>query len=115
MVTKTIQAKHVDTEALLAFVACCNAGAVPRSDGTHRPRDATRWDIEAEFTDAPPKVLLAKCRTLVRQRRLTGCACGCRGDYSLPGWAPPESPITPQPALSAARAFGRLFNRLRGE
>jgi hypothetical protein len=83
---KTIQAKHVDADALLAFVARCHAGEIPwRHVDVREPRWCLTWDLEAAFPDVPPKVLLAKCRALIRQGRLEGCTCGCRGDFNLPG------------------------------
>lgn len=29
----------------------------------------------------PPKVVQAKCRSLIKRGLITGCACGCRGDF----------------------------------
>jgi len=58
---------------------------------------ATRWDVAAvlddhpewvggpEATDGsvrlPEKLVLAKARKLIRRGLLTGCACGCRGEW----------------------------------
>src|SRR5215471_9823205 len=44
---------------------------------------ATRWGIGVELWEYPEKVLLAKLRRLVRRGLLAGCACGCRGDFSI--------------------------------
>lgn len=39
------------------------------------------WDV-TERLGFPPKVVLAKARTLiVRRGTLHGCDCGCRGDF----------------------------------
>ncbi len=31
----------------------------------------------------PPKVALAKMRSLVRRKLVSGCPCGCRGDFAI--------------------------------
>jgi hypothetical protein len=46
---------------------------------------ATRWDVERELSSFPPKVILAKIRKMIKQGKLSGCACGCRGDFKIPG------------------------------
>jgi len=33
--------------------------------------------------DAPEKVVLAKMRALIKRRLVDGCACNCRGDFTL--------------------------------
>lgn len=49
---------------------------------------AHRNDVETEVSrllhrDVPWKVTLAKARTLIRQKRMDGCPCSCRGDWSV--------------------------------
>lgn len=73
--TKTIQAKHIDDAAILAII-----------DET-REREGRwtfTWDIEAALANIPPKVVLAKLRSMVRRGVIDGCACGCRGDFQRP-------------------------------
>ena len=47
--------------------------------------DKRRWvmrgEVEAAFPDAPWKVVLAKCRSLIKRGLIGGCPCGCRGDF----------------------------------
>jgi hypothetical protein len=50
---------------------------------TYEHESASRWDIEEELWEYPPKVLLAKLRRLVARGLLDGCACGCRGDFEI--------------------------------
>lgn len=38
------------------------------------------WDGWKNF---PPKAVLAKCASLIKRGLLEGCACGCRGDFTL--------------------------------
>jgi hypothetical protein len=49
----------------------------------HDRRWTLCWDLEAALPGIPPKVLRAKARALIRRGLLTGCTCGCRGDYEL--------------------------------
>lgn len=35
------------------------------------------------WPDAPEKLLLARLRAMVRKGLVTGCGCGCRGDWSV--------------------------------
>lgn len=39
-------------------------------------------DLAARL-NVPEKVLRAKCQRLIDQGRITGCACGCRGDFEV--------------------------------
>jgi hypothetical protein len=43
---------------------------------------ATRWDV-FERLPVPEKVLLAKAKRLIHRGLMTGCACGCRGEFEL--------------------------------
>jgi hypothetical protein len=44
-----------------------------------------RWalvrDLEAVLPEYPRKVILAKCRSLIKRKIIDGCTCGCRGDF----------------------------------
>jgi hypothetical protein len=51
-----------------------------------RERDglgAVLWELQAALPDYPPKVIKAKLRKLSRRGLITGCLCGCRGDFAL--------------------------------
>lgn len=43
----------------------------------------TIWEVCGSFYYAPPKVVHAKLRKLIRRGLLDGCYCGCRGDFQL--------------------------------
>ena len=73
---KTIQAKHVDAGAIIETI-----GRIEAARGAW----AMRVDLERAFPAVPPKVLLAKCRALIKSRKIDGCGCGCRGDFTLNG------------------------------
>lgn len=49
--------------------------------GLPTPRDFQRWP---DIPGVPTKVVLAKANTLIRAGKLRGCACGCRGDFTIP-------------------------------
>lgn len=42
------------------------------------------WELKAAFPLVPQKVLTAKLRKMIKRRRIEGCVCGCRGDFTLP-------------------------------
>lgn len=48
---------------------------------------APHWSMTAVVQEAlpefPPKVVAAKLSRLLRRGLLTGCDCGCRGDWEL--------------------------------
>lgn len=50
------------------------------NDGT---RWVMRWDLSEVFPAVPAKLMVAKCARLVGRGLLTGCTCGCRGDFEL--------------------------------
>lgn len=81
------QAKDIaDADALAAVVDCMDHPAIPKTDtdpgceGRHGP--ASRWAV-ADRLGFPREVVLAKLRSLVKRKLVTGCTCGCRGDFEL--------------------------------
>lgn len=66
----------VDTDEFLDFI---------RTKGQGNPAGwVNRRDVEEHWPDIPPKVLLAKARSLLKRGLLGGCGCGCRGDFHIP-------------------------------
>ena len=41
----------------------------------------SRWDLDKELPQFPSKVILAKCRSMIKRGVINGCCCGCRGDF----------------------------------
>ena len=67
-----MQAKDISEEEFLAAVIEC---------GKDRPaRWANRYDV-ADALGLPEKLVLAKGRKLILRGILSGCPCGCRGDW----------------------------------
>lgn len=63
----------------VAFLAAVDLPAVP---GTG-PYWATWNHIIPAFPGVPVKVLRAKARKLIRRKLITGCDCGCTGQFQL--------------------------------
>src|SRR5690349_3703343 len=94
-----MQAKDIPDEAVVELVRSCVEGRCNGDEtwGWHGGRPgykaddskpatghwANRWDI-AKALKLPDKIVLAKLRKLIRRGLITGCACGCRGDFELP-------------------------------
>jgi hypothetical protein len=41
------------------------------------------WDIQEELGEFPPKVVTAKLRSMINRKLISGCVCGCRGDFKV--------------------------------
>lgn len=83
----TIQAKDIPELEILVAIDAVTA---------HTGRQtAARWDVEKQLPAYPPKVVLARLRSMVRRGVLSAqCMCGCRGDFSRPevfDWYPAET------------------------
>ena len=86
-----MQAKDIPAETILGIVREYNEGRA--ADRVIKWGDENvlitgkRWclfrDIEERIPDVPPKVILAKCRNLIKRGMLGGCGCGCRGDFEV--------------------------------
>jgi hypothetical protein len=51
--------------------------------GGFAPRTSYEENLPAEVLGVPEKVVLAKARKLVRRGLISGCVCGCRGDFTV--------------------------------
>ena len=88
---KLIQAKHVPTLPILAFLKR-REDAWP-GPGSFLPATGFWWPVGDPYyydsvksampPETPYKVGLAKMRRLVDQGLVSGCPCGCRGDYTV--------------------------------
>jgi len=41
------------------------------------------WDLETPYSELPDNLFRAKMGKLINKGYLTGCNCGCRGDYEI--------------------------------
>lgn len=71
--TKDVQAKNIPDGTALAMVRELAAQA----------QSSASLDDLAGVLGYPWKVVAAKCRALVKRGLLDGCACGCRGDFTV--------------------------------
>lgn len=81
---KTVQAKHVPESDLLMAVKRIRAEkAEGKPFSQAQLFSADRWELQRAFDQFPPKVVLAKLRSLLRRGLLDGCGCGCSGGFFL--------------------------------
>lgn len=88
------QAKDIDDVFFLRCVDWCQMCPTPPSTlhGVanpgyyplrHLPHWVFTWNLEYLMPIFPSEVILAKASALIRRGLLTGCDCGCRGDFEL--------------------------------
>ncbi len=83
--TKDVQAKNIADSTVIALVESGMRSLGELQAALAAPRHGEDcWDCTPAF---PPKVVQAKLRAMVKRGVLSGCACGCRGDFQLA--APP--------------------------
>lgn len=78
--TKTFQAKLISDEDMVRTVARLmtepyNFHSIPHWVHT--------WPVYEAFDEIPEKVVHAKLSACLRKGYLTGCDCGCRGDFEV--------------------------------
>ncbi len=49
----------------------------------YMPHWVFTWNLDCLMPMFPPEVILAKASRLIERGLLTGCDCGCRGDFEL--------------------------------
>lgn len=75
-----MQAKDVPDAPVLAFLAL-HPGQWHNWFGIEKSNlNSVRHAMPAE---TPEKVVLAKMRALIRRELVSGCDCGCRGDFEI--------------------------------
>lgn len=88
------QAKDIDDVFFLRCVDWCSMCAEPPlpwfgdKKPDYYPLDrfphwVFTWNLECLMPIFPSEVILAKASALMRRGLLTGCDCGCRGDFEL--------------------------------
>lgn len=67
-----LQAKDIPDRPVLEFLA------------QHPDKWHMRWDVGVAMPPGtPPKLQLAKMRSLMGRGLVGGCGCGCRGDFAI--------------------------------
>jgi len=69
-----MQCKDIADRPLLRFVAAKEA---------EKGMWVNAWDFDPPYSDLPGRLFRAKMGKLIDKGYLTGCNCGCRGDYEL--------------------------------
>jgi hypothetical protein len=80
------QAKDIDDVFFLRAVdyACNTTHSIAfGTESGDIPHWSFRWDLERLMPMFPERVILAKASALIRRGLMSGCDCGCRGDFEL--------------------------------
>lgn len=89
----SMQAKDLDTGVFLRII-----------DDKEKAEHCWTFYYEiAEKMQAPHKVVLAKAAALIKRKLMTGCTCGCRGDFELTAAGEERIAKPPPPASSPPR------------
>lgn len=81
-------AQRFRCECSCGVVVEVDGGNLPRTNSCGRnrvPRWSTTSDVASHFPQFHYKVVMAKLRSAIRRKIIDGCACGCRGDFEVPG------------------------------
>ncbi len=97
-----MQAADIPDSVFLAIVRAINEGRIPEAEKEfrgvpgkggawaetgniiHRERWAFVWDLSG-ILGLPEKLIRAKAKSLIKRGLMTGCPCGCRGDFEVDG------------------------------
>jgi hypothetical protein len=76
---KTLQCKHIDDVALLKFLKDLDS-----KDSWGTLFEGFENSVQnAMPAGVPPKLARAKMNQLIKSGWVSGCTCGCRGDFEL--------------------------------
>jgi len=97
-----MQCKDIPDQPILDFIAMVQRGetfwypteAQRRAYGERVAHSAATWFWSDDFKPensvvrampegTPPKLALSKMKAMVRKGQIEGCACGCRGDFTV--------------------------------
>jgi hypothetical protein len=92
----TMQCKDIPDEPILRFLA-------QRPGVWHNWNFGNENDVHLAMPPkTPEKLVLGKMRMLMRRGLVTGCGCGCRGDFEITDRGQEElSKLAPPPELNA--------------
>ena len=91
----SVQAKDISDDDFIRAVQVVSVRTA--ASWNQRTAWANRFDV-AEELGFPEKVVLAKARKIIKQGRMDGCSCGCRGDFDLRGH--PDDPFAAPPSVT---------------
>ncbi len=73
-----MQCKDIDSEGVVIFVKL-HGGVGCNAFGNEYKRSVTR----SMPPETPERLVRAKMKQLIKNGYITGCTCGCRGDYEI--------------------------------
>lgn len=82
---KAIQCKHIPTQPILDFL-----DSIAPMWGTWFDKKFDNSVLRAMPEGTPPKLAWVKMNSLIKRGIVTGCDCGCRGDYLVVKGVPIE-------------------------
>jgi hypothetical protein len=78
-----MQCKDIPEQPILEFLAGPYDGWLAPGKGTWFGNEYPNSVTHAMPEGTPSKLALAKMRTMIRRGFVSGCACGCRGDFEI--------------------------------
>lgn len=75
-----MKCKEIPTRPILLFLAINRGGWCTWGDSDPSIMPSVQ---SAMPTGTPPKLQLAKMRQLIKRGLVSGCGCGCRGDFEI--------------------------------
>lgn len=80
-----LQVKDIETLPILRVILECRDG-VGMELGLNWGVSQPQRSVRGAFPEGcPDRLILAKMRRLIERGLVSGCACGCRGDFKLTG------------------------------
>lgn len=79
----TMQCKDIDEAPILALLSkfkTTNTIGTWYGDDDYMPENSI---VPAFQQNTPKKLILAKMKSLIKNKKVSGCGCGCRGDFEL--------------------------------
>lgn len=79
-----MQTKDLDTNEMLDVIdKLSTSKEYPWDDYTKDKHPVFIDDIFTCYPKVPQKLIVSKLRNLIKKGLITGCACGCRGDFEV--------------------------------
>jgi len=79
-----MQCKDIEEGPILKFLAD-RPGVLCTWGVQLEPQEGTMPSVGQVMLGIPPKLQLAKMSQMIKKGLVDGCACGCRGEFCLPG------------------------------
>lgn len=77
-----MKTKDIPDEPIMIFLAKQSSPSGLHDPSRHNHMPTIR-DASPLMRDLPEKLILSKMNNMIRRGLITGCTCGCRGDFEL--------------------------------